>query len=146
LQATRSDAERLAGDSQTRARDSQGLATGSGADRAGIAHECFIHERDNHEPTAKGLLMPKRPQRSQASSTTDDDLRPLVVRPLVQTDRIHNPDDIEVDEAAIAAGVQHGGTLENRAESLQVRGKGGRKRSGARGRHRRGRDLSKKRL
>ena len=89
--------------------------------------------------------MPKRAQRSQASSTTEDDLRPLVVRPLVQTDRIHNPDDIEVDEAAIAAGVQHGGTVESRAESLRVRGKGGRKRSGARGRHRRGRDLSKKR-
>jgi hypothetical protein len=89
--------------------------------------------------------MPKRAQRSQASNTTDDDQRPLVVRPLVQTDRMHNPDDIEVDEAAIAAGVQHGGTIETRAESLSVRGKSGRKRSGARGRHRPGRDITKRR-
>jgi len=90
--------------------------------------------------------MPKRGQRSQASTNpADDDLRPLVVRPLVQTDRVHNPDDIEVDEAAIAAGVQHGGTTETRAESLHLRGKGGRKRSGARGRSRSGRDISKQR-
>jgi hypothetical protein len=96
-------------------------------------------------PPAKGPPMPKRTQRPQASNITDDDRRPLVVRPLVQTDRIHNPDDIEVDEAAIAAGVQHGGTIETRAESLRVRGKSGRKRSGARGPSRPGRDISKKR-
>jgi hypothetical protein len=90
--------------------------------------------------------MPKRGHRPQASNTvTDEDLRPLVVRPLVQTDRMHNPDDIEVDEAAIAAGVQHGGTVETRAAVLQVRGQGGQKRSGPHGRHRRGRDISKKR-
>jgi len=47
--------------------------------------------------------MPKRGHRPQASNiVTDDDVRPLVVRPLVQTDRMHNPDDIVVDEAAIA--------------------------------------------
>ena len=90
--------------------------------------------------------MPKRGHRPQASNiVTDDDLRPLVVRPLVQTDRMHNPDDIVVDEAAIAAGVQHGGTVETRAEVLQVRGQGGRKRSGPRSRYRGGRDISKKR-
>jgi hypothetical protein len=72
-------------------------------------------------------------------------VRPLVVRPLVKTDRAHNPDDIVVDDAAIAAGIQHGGDVERRAETLQVRGSGGRKRSGARGRHRTGRDNSKKR-
>jgi hypothetical protein len=89
---------------------------------------------------------PKRGHRPQASeSTSDDDLRPLVVRPLPATDRLHNPDDITVDEAAIAAGVQHGGMTENRAQELQVRGAGGRKRSGARGRHRSGRDITKKR-
>lgn len=89
--------------------------------------------------------MPKRAQRPQSSNASDDDLRPLVVRPLTQTDRLHNPDDIDVDQAAIAAGVQHGGTVETRAEALSVRGKSGRKRSGARGRHRPGRDISKKR-
>ena len=89
---------------------------------------------------------PKRGQRPQATDVTrDDDLRPLVVRPLPQTDRLHNPDDITVDDAAIAAGVEHGGTQQARAATLSVRGAGGRKRSGARGRHRRGRDLSKKR-
>ncbi|MCE9578049.1 MAG: hypothetical protein K8W52_33275 [Deltaproteobacteria bacterium] len=51
--------------------------------------------------------------RSRTRPPADDD-RPLVVRPLVQTDRLHNPDDIVVDEAAIAAGVEHGGSLEHR--------------------------------
>src|SRR5436190_14608726 len=74
-----------------------------GAGRDGTAVEYFLHGRgpNPHKPPAKGPPMPKRAQRSQASNTTDDDQRPLVVRPLVQTDRIHNPDDIEVDEAAI---------------------------------------------
>jgi hypothetical protein len=89
--------------------------------------------------------MPKRGHRPQASDATSDDARPLVVRPLVQTDRLHNPDDIEPDTAAMAAGVQHGGTTESRAETLQVRGQGGRKRSGPRSRYRGGRDISKKR-
>jgi len=89
--------------------------------------------------------MAKRGHRPQAGDATTDDQRPLVVRPLVQTDRLHNPDDIEPDTAAIAAGVVHGGTVETRAEALQVRGAGGRKRSGARGRSRSGRDISKKR-
>jgi hypothetical protein len=88
---------------------------------------------------------PKRGHREQASELTSDDVRPLVIRPLVQTDRLHNPDDISVDEAAIAAGVQHGGTLETRREALQVRGSGGQKRSGPHSKHRSGRDISKKR-
>jgi hypothetical protein len=58
------------------------------------------------------------------------DLRPLVVAPLTNLDdRRHNPKDIDVDEAAIANGVQHGGNVENRAASLAARGRGGRKRS-----------------
>jgi hypothetical protein len=90
--------------------------------------------------------MPNRGRRHQASDiTSDEDQRPLVVRPLVQTDRAHNPDDIVVDEAAIAAGVEHGGTVESRAETLQVRGNRGRKHSGPRGHHPPGRDNSKKR-
>lgn len=90
--------------------------------------------------------MPKRGHRPQASEAiSDDDARPLVVRPLVQTDRLHNPDDIEPDTAAIAAGVQHGGTLETHVEARQPRGAGGRKRSGPRSRYRGGRDISKKR-
>jgi hypothetical protein len=78
--------------------------------------------------------MPPRARRPQASDATlDDDVRPpLVVRPLVQTDRVHNPDDIEVDEAAIAEGMEHGGAIERRAERLSVRGSGGRKRTSAR--------------
>jgi len=97
-------------------------------------------------PTRRTTTTPKRGHRPQAPDlVTDDDTRPLVVRPLAQTDRMHNPDDITVDDAAIAAGVEHGGTVERRAEALQVRGSGGRKRSGARGRHRTGRDNSKKR-
>ncbi len=78
--------------------------------------------------------MPPRARRPQASdATTDDDTRrPLVVRPLVQTDRVHNASDIDVDEAAIAAGIEHGGSIERRAERLSVRGSGGRKRTDAR--------------
>ncbi len=48
------------------------------------------------------------------------DVRPLDVHPLPSTDRLHNADDITVDEAAIDARVTHGGTLETRAESRQV--------------------------
>jgi hypothetical protein len=89
---------------------------------------------------------PKRGHREQVAELVDvDDVRPLDVHPLPSTDRLHNPDDITVDEAAIDAGVTHGGTLETRAESMQVRGNGGRKRSGARGRHHSGRDLTKPR-
>jgi hypothetical protein len=89
---------------------------------------------------------PKRGHREQASElTSDDDTRPLEVRALVQTDRLHNPDDITIDEAAIEAGVEHGGTLETRPESRQVRGLGGRKRSGPPAKHHPGRDLSKPR-
>lgn len=91
--------------------------------------------------------MTKRAHRPQkAEETREDDIRPLVVKPLEHLDdRRHNPKDIEVDEAAIAAGVEHGGTIESRAEALATRGSGGRKRSGAFGRYRSGRDISKKR-
>lgn len=70
----------------------------------------------------------------------------MVVRPLENIDdRRNNPKDIDVDEAAIAAGTAHGGTIESRAEALAMRGSGGRKRSGAKLRYRAGRDISQKR-
>ena len=70
----------------------------------------------------------------------------MVVRPLENIDdRRNNPKDIDVDEAAIAAGTAHGGTIESRAEALAMRGSGGRKRSGAKLRYRAGRDISKNR-
>ena len=83
--------------------------------------------------------MPPRGRRPQASDATldDDQRRPLIVRPLVQTDRVHNPDDIEVDDAAIGNGMEHGGSVETRAARLQVRGSGGRKRTGSRAPQRR---------
>jgi hypothetical protein len=85
-----------------------------------------------------------RPQK--AEEVTNDETLPLVVRPLENLDdRMKNPKDIEVDEAAIRNGIAHGGTIENRAESLAARGSGGRKRSGAFGRSRSGRDISKPR-
>ena len=85
-----------------------------------------------------------RPQKGNLSEL--EDTRPLVVAPLESLgDRKNNPKDIDVDEAAIANGIEHGGTIESRAESLNVRGAGGRKRSGAFGRSRAGRDISKKR-
>jgi hypothetical protein len=66
--------------------------------------------------------------RPQAGDVTDgDDTRPLVVRPLIRTDRLHNPDDITVDDAAIDAGVAHGGMVETRASADARRGSGGRK-------------------
>lgn len=85
-----------------------------------------------------------RPQKADLASP--DDTKPLVVRPLENLDdRKNNPKDIEVDEAAIRNGVEHGGNIESHAEALAVRGAGGRKRSGAVGRSRPGRDISKKR-
>lgn len=85
-----------------------------------------------------------RPQKAELAEP--DDLKPLVVKPLENLDdRRNNPKDIEVDEAAIRNGVEHGGTIESHAESLAARGTGGRKRSGAFGRYRAGRDISKKR-
>jgi hypothetical protein len=90
--------------------------------------------------------MQKRAHRPQkAEQITDDEARPLVVKPLEHLDRVHNPKDIEVDTAAIQAGVEHGGVTENRHEALATRGAGGRKRSGARLRYRAGRDISKRR-
>ena len=84
-----------------------------------------------------------RPQKAEQIS--DDDRRPLVVKPLENLDRVHNPKDIDVDTAAIEAGVEHGGMIENRHEALATRGAGGRKRSGARLRYRAGHDISKRR-
>ena len=91
--------------------------------------------------------MTKRNHRLQkAEETLGEDTRPMVVNPLENLDdRRHNPKDIEVDSAAIAAGIEHGGTIQNRAEALAMRGSGGRKRSGSRLRYRAGRDISKKR-
>ena len=55
-----------------------------------------------------------------------EDLRPLVVRPLVQTvsaDRMHNPDDIAVDDLAIAEGPEHGGAFLRQVEVQNERGR-----------------------
>ena len=89
--------------------------------------------------------MPNRNHRPQKTDEVAlEDTRPLVVHPLESLDdRVHNPKDIEVDTAAISHGIEHGGVQESRAESLNARGTGGRKRSGPFGRHRVGRDLSK---
>jgi len=91
--------------------------------------------------------MPNRNHRPQkAEQISLEDTRPLVVRPLVNLDdRLHNPKDIEVDAAAVRNGVEHGGMTESHAAVRAVRGSGGRKRSGAVGRHRAGRDISKQR-
>jgi len=105
----------------------------------------FMGARMEQMATRKKTEAPKRGHREQVTELTDDDDRPLVVSPLPATDRLHNPDDITVDDAAISAGVQHGGTIQTRAETLQVRGTGGRKRSGPRSKGRAGRDISKKR-
>jgi len=72
-----------------------------------------------------------RPQK--AERTINDETRPLVVKPLENLDRVHNPKDIDVDTAAIQAGVEHGGTIETRRQA-DTRGTGGRKRSGSKGR------------
>jgi hypothetical protein len=86
-----------------------------------------------------------RPQVADELGLDEDDNRPLVVAPLTNLDnRINNPDDIEVDEAAIDAGMVHGGNLETRSQELRIRGSGGRKRSGARTKGP-GRDNSKRR-
>jgi len=89
-----------------------------------------------------------RPHRPQAHAVTvdDDDLRPLNVKPLTQTDRLHNPDDIEVDEAAIANGVEHGGTTETSTEVETARGEGARRpaQNSLHARGRSGRGTSKK--
>jgi hypothetical protein len=85
-----------------------------------------------------------RPQK--ADQVNPDDQKPLVVKPLVNVKhRIHNPKDIDVDTAAIRNGVEHGGVTESHAVERATRGTGGRKRSGAFGRHRVGRDISKRR-
>jgi hypothetical protein len=89
--------------------------------------------------------MPNRNHRPQKTDEVAlEDTRPLVVAPLAGLDdRLTNPKDLEIDTAAISHGIAHGGTQESRAEALNARGSGGRKRSGPFGRHRVGRDLSK---
>jgi hypothetical protein len=91
--------------------------------------------------------MPSRRHRPQKSDQVSlEDTKPVVVRPLENLDdRVHNPKDIEVDTAAIQNGIEHGGAIENQAEARAVRGSGGRKRAGAFGRSRAGRDISKRR-
>jgi hypothetical protein len=91
--------------------------------------------------------MAKRSHRTQTTELVpDDDLRPLVVKPLEGLDdRRRNPRDIDPDLAAMRNGITHGGTIDNRAAALAPRGAGGRKRSGAYGRSRPGRDISKRR-
>lgn len=74
-----------------------------------------------------------RPQK--AEEIANEDTRQLDVTPLENIeDRINNPKDIEVDTAAIANGIDHGGMTQNRAESAAARGSGGRKRAGGYGR------------
>ena len=90
------------------------------------------------------------PNRNHLPQVTDqiagEDTQPLVVHPATGLDnRMTNPKDLEVDTAAISHGISHGGMQENRAEALNARGSGGRKRSGPFGRHRVGRDNSKQR-
>jgi hypothetical protein len=92
--------------------------------------------------------MAKHPERTQKTGLVDagEDGKALDIKPLTGLgDRRRNPRDIEPDVAAMRNGVEHGGTIETRAQGLSVRGSGGRKRSGARGRYKAGRDISKHR-
>ncbi len=89
--------------------------------------------------------MAKRNHRAQKADRIVVDEKLVIVKPLEQLDRMHNPDDIEPDTAAIRNGTLHGGMIESRASALAMRGSGGRKRSGAFGRYRPGRDISKRR-
>lgn len=68
--------------------------------------------------------MPNRNRRpQQADVITLADTRPLVLHPLAGVDdRLTNPKDLDVDDAAIGHGVAHGGTQENRAQTLHARG------------------------
>jgi hypothetical protein len=84
-----------------------------------------------------------RPQKAEQIDLTDT--RSVNIAPISTDDRRRNPKDLDIDEAAIRNGVEHGGTQSGRAEQLATRGTGGRKRSGAFGRHRVGRDVSKRR-
>jgi len=89
--------------------------------------------------------MANRNHRPQKTDRVLIDDKIIVVRPLPYLDRMHNRRDVDPDLAAMRAGMAHGGTIESRAGALATRGAGGRKRSGPYGRHRPGRDLSKKR-
>lgn len=87
--------------------------------------------------------MAKHPARTQKDAPLIDptDAKALVIPPLTNLDdRINNPDDIEPDVAAMSHGVEHGGTIETRAQQLSVRGSSGRKRAGVHGRSNVGRD------
>jgi hypothetical protein len=93
--------------------------------------------------------MAKHPERIQKNAPLDEvenGGKAVDVKPLTGLgDRRNNPRDLEPDALAMAAGVSHGGTVETRAEALSVRGGGGRKRTGPRGRGMPGRDISKPR-
>ena len=53
----------------------------------------------------------------------DDDLRAGQVRPHPNlSDRKRNQRDVDVDDRAVASGVEHGGTLETPARASAVRG------------------------
>jgi hypothetical protein len=89
--------------------------------------------------------MSTRTHRTQKSEQIDlADTRSLRVTRIHADDRLRNPRDVDVDEAAIRNGVEHGGTVETRAEALHARGAGGRKRSQStpHDRRRSGRDIS----
>lgn len=91
--------------------------------------------------------MSNRQHRPQKGEELLDDDKPVVVGQLDLEDRKNNPKDLDVDTAAIAAGMEHGGTQESHAESQAVRGSGGRKRDQNKpiDHHASGRDHSKPR-
>ena len=68
--------------------------------------------------------MPNRNQRLEKTDAVAlEDTRPLVTHPLEGLDdRLTNPNDLEVDDAAIGHGMAHGGMQESRAETLKARG------------------------
>ena len=72
--------------------------------------------------------MSNRQHRPQKGEELLNEEKPVTVSSLDLEDRKHNPKDLEVDEAAIAAGMTHGGVQENHAQTQAVRGEGGRKR------------------
>jgi hypothetical protein len=63
----------------------------------------------------------ERPERD--TPLDDDELREAEVPPHPNlSDRMHNPKDLDVDERAMEAGVEHGGNLETPARARAVRG------------------------
>lgn len=91
--------------------------------------------------------MTKRVHRPQKSELVIDDAeRPLPVASPHPDDRLHNPKDLDPPAPGFTGGMEHGGTIESRAEALQTRGDGGRKRARAgapSNKGRPGRDISK---